>query len=316
MGSGASIPTRDFLAPHFGHPVTLLARLEEALRKQRLDKPIIPRVFAWDDEPKRERRVVWLVGDGTLDNKARVPRNLVRATNGYEAVLSPPRVWADVAHHVNQLLSAFACGERSEFVCINAAVSENLVGDSVGVSALCPQEELVRARIAAEDVLVVSIGESDVLTAHAPATIAAFCEELSPRCGVSFDSATENCCVELLEIFCVGIWRYIQTFLTRRRFAHIVVMTPALASCFLQWLRLHAPDADAEEVLEFSAAMLDLEARVDRVMRNYLFPKLRIYFADFEFDLVSAAEGGQRLPEQRLAEVLVTCIRQRFPSRI
>jgi len=51
---------------------------------------------------------VWLVGDSSLDNKfwlLDTAAPLPPAENGLAALLSPPRSYPDVAHHLNALLA-------------------------------------------------------------------------------------------------------------------------------------------------------------------------------------------------------------------
>lgn len=255
MGAcGSSLSTHAFYGPYFGHPVVMLDRLQDAVRKQSFWSQV-----SGDGCCKRPRQVVWLVGDGTLDNKAWAQEPLVRASNGYESVLSPPLARKDVAYHVNHLLLDGAWGHRSKFVCVNAnaAVAENVLSDGAADTlSLTPQEELVRARMRAEDVLVVSIGAGNVLGADAPDVIEALAQELcdarervargasaafgDERGRVSSNKAFDLIPSALAAVFCSKLVQYLDALCALTRPAQLVIVCPALASLLERWVHASA----------------------------------------------------------------------------
>ena len=82
------------------------------------------------------KKIVWLVGDSSLDNKHWLFSNRLKnsvadkafapAVNGLEHVLQPPKSVQDVAHFVNVFL---ASNGLSDFACLCCAVEESTVAD-------------------------------------------------------------------------------------------------------------------------------------------------------------------------------------------
>lgn len=145
-----AVDSRAFFATYHGHDAAALRAAEPALRGP------------------AGRRVVWLVGDSSLDNKAWVADSRAAASNGYAAVLTPPTVVADVAHHINLELETRGGG----VVAVNAAVEESTLGERAG-GALLPQDVVVRDRLRADDILVVSVGGNDIALRPTACTAAA-----------------------------------------------------------------------------------------------------------------------------------------------
>jgi len=130
------------------------------------------------------RKIVWLIGDSSLDNKhwmyfeestkdAGKLLSLRRegvwntpAVNGYEDVLHPARSVRDVAYWLNFLLER----ESPEYFAINCAREESTLGERVD-NGLMPLDEFVRDNIAADDILIASAGGNDVALAPSFATV-------------------------------------------------------------------------------------------------------------------------------------------------
>lgn len=135
----ASLSSRAFYSEYHGHREEHLAVLEGAVRKN--------------------RSVVWLLGDSTLDNKHWF-EDEEAAVNGYEAVLDTRRSRADVAHHVNKEIVRQGLGD--ELVCINTAVEEATLGARGAGQPLLHADTFCRDHLRADDVLIVSCGGNDI----------------------------------------------------------------------------------------------------------------------------------------------------------
>lgn len=89
-----SVNAREFYAEYIGHPLDALASVHDILRAN-------------------GKRIVWLIGDSSLDNKHWLyssslkpvtDRAFAPAVNGYEHILSPPKMVQDVCYHLNKQL--------------------------------------------------------------------------------------------------------------------------------------------------------------------------------------------------------------------
>lgn len=103
-----------------------------------------------------ERRVIWLVGDSSLDNKFWLPDRWLQAVNGYEAALEPAIARPDVARLMN--LEVLLRG--MPYVVVNAAVEESTIAERAG--GLIPQDQFVRDNMRQGDVVVASVGGNDI----------------------------------------------------------------------------------------------------------------------------------------------------------
>ena len=141
-----------------GHPIAMLQQAVEHLRKMKPDK-----------------RLIWLAGDSSLDNKYWVRLCAVGVKpwreptrNGWHELL--PHMLPDVAYHINVKLvnSAMLRG----CACVNAAVEESMLRQRLP-DKLLPHDKLIRDSISTNDVLVVSIGGNDIALLPTPKTMLA-----------------------------------------------------------------------------------------------------------------------------------------------
>lgn len=135
-----------FYTQYYGHPLEYLARLVRYFRSL-------------------GRRIVWLVGDSSLDNKhwlfeedkTKTTLDLdhgwcAQAVNGYENVLRPPRMVRDVCYWMNYSLRG------TDWVCINTAVEESCL-----VDAPSAHDGFVLSHLQSGDMVVASIGGNDLI---------------------------------------------------------------------------------------------------------------------------------------------------------
>ena len=171
MSTLPSLPlsSAEFYAPYHGHNAEHLAALLPALRGP------------------SQRRIIWLAGDSSLDNKYWLSGAPIPAANGLQALLRPPASPPDIAAHLNALCAASAPG----LACLNAAVEESTLAQRAGARALAlPQDALVAASLAPGDVLVASAGGNDVVLRPSLATVAALGAVLLLGSDAAIDAGT------------------------------------------------------------------------------------------------------------------------------
>ena len=139
MAASSKIPSRTFYDQYHGHNEGYLQQITDEFRS-------------------RNKGIIWFAGDSTLDNKYWF--NAAHdACNGYEDLLNPPQMKADVCYWTNYELSR----NRSAFhlVCVNTAVeATTLSGRSC--CRLLGQDKVIQENIGENDYLVVSIGGNDI----------------------------------------------------------------------------------------------------------------------------------------------------------
>lgn len=159
------INSGDFYGNYHGHLPDHLARLHKSLKDN--GRP----------------RFVYLVGDSSLDNKhwffrpfsaksvqLEDPEFTAPALNGYEMILSSPRMVMDIAYHLN----AAAISRADDFggqppVTINAAVEESTIASRD--KALQIQDIFVRDHVTNDDFVIISLGGNDVALRPTTSTI-------------------------------------------------------------------------------------------------------------------------------------------------
>jgi len=134
----AQVPCADFYATYHGHDPRHLDVVLASLRRE-------------------HRNVIFLAGDSSLDNKYWC-RGQKAAVNGYERVLAPPRMKADVCFWLNT--EAANRGER-DLCCINTAVEATALSNRA-FGNLLAQDQFIADNISAEDYLIVSVGGNDI----------------------------------------------------------------------------------------------------------------------------------------------------------
>lgn len=141
--SSSRLPCLAFYGEYHGHLIKHLDLLLPALR---------------NSSSGRDRIVVWLCGDSTLDNKYWLPSTQLQpAINGYERVLHPPKMAPDVAYWVNRELQ-----ERGlSAACVNCAVEESTLGGRMH-EGLTLQDGFLAQHVRPTDVVVVSAGGNDI----------------------------------------------------------------------------------------------------------------------------------------------------------
>merc|ERR1712086_250566 len=175
-----------YYAEYHGHPIADLTRVHSTLRQQ-------------------GKQLIFLAGDSSLDNKFWF-RELKQAVNGYEHVLTPPRMNADVCYWLNLEASKRAI----EYSCINTAIEATCLNDR-SCGSLLEQDEFIRDNITEDDILVVSVGGNDVAMQPLCCTICSMCGLV--YCGgpqycidkCSCACPPNNCCLGDLGCMCCGL---------------------------------------------------------------------------------------------------------------
>lgn len=173
-----SVPSKAFYSTYHGHEARYLEKVAHSLRAH--------------GGGAAPRRLVWLCGDSSLDNKHWLhDAPSVPAANGMERILFPPRSLPDIAAHINALLAA----EAPALACVNASVEEGtLAGRGAALAAGAPfppctaQDALLARRLEAGDVIVASAGGNDVVLKPAVSTVAALGAVLALGSGAAIDS--------------------------------------------------------------------------------------------------------------------------------
>jgi hypothetical protein len=121
------------------------------------------------------RRIIWLIGDSSLDNKHWLfeeDKNnstldtsnswCAEAINGYENIFNPPHMIRDVCYWINTFLIG------TDLVCINTAVEESCLKDAPSA-----HDYFVLSHMKDGDVIIASIGGNDLILKPSSYMIAA-----------------------------------------------------------------------------------------------------------------------------------------------
>jgi len=130
--------TNNFYSNYFGHKIDHLETLYNHIK-----------------ETYPKKKIVWLAGDSTMDNKHFIADFSKPALNGYETILHPPRSKPDVAYQLNKAL------EGSDYVVINTAREESTIWERVD-EGLFEQDQFIRDHIGPDDILIISCGGNDI----------------------------------------------------------------------------------------------------------------------------------------------------------
>lgn len=138
--SATTIDTQSFYTTYSGHPLRALRLLAR-------------------NPPKP---VIWLVGDSTLDNKYWIPfTHQLHPDRHHSRFLTYSPIKRDVSYWLNSLYP--------RYITINCAVEATTVAQRR--ARLLPHDRIVHDHLAANDVLVVSVGGNDVALAPSLRTI-------------------------------------------------------------------------------------------------------------------------------------------------
>lgn len=133
---------RKFFDQYHGHPI---ADLETIVSTLRILKP--------------EGKIIYLVGDSSLDNKFWFPESeSYPALNGYEDIFLPPRYKADISYWMNRELTRRGLGTK--YTVVNCAVEESRLASRD--QSLLNHDLLVSKHLQDGDVIVCSVGGNDV----------------------------------------------------------------------------------------------------------------------------------------------------------
>lgn len=106
---------------------------------------------------KDHKNIIYLAGDSSLDNKFWLDSSDYEdAVNGYQYILSPPKMKTDIAYHFNKLLEE----SDSNYCVINTSIEESTLADRK--YNLLTQDKIIQENITCDDILIVSIGGNDI----------------------------------------------------------------------------------------------------------------------------------------------------------
>ncbi len=144
-----SINTFDFYSEYYGHPLDLITTVHKSLREQ-------------------GKRIVWLLGDSSLDNKYWIGSKIpifyqAPLCNGYENIFGlsgkkkQPFGVSDICFWINHCLNQ----KQSPFAAINCAVEASTLYDRC--DTLLGHDEFVQTHLQKDDTIIVSIGGNDII---------------------------------------------------------------------------------------------------------------------------------------------------------
>ncbi len=149
------VSSAEYYAQYHGHPLNML-------------RTVISRARFMN------RKVIWLMGDSSLDNKHWLfpdssYQNKVYekftddtytadAINGYEDIFDNSRCIKDVCYWINAHLMKHP--NWNDYICINASVEESTLADRD--NGLLPHDQLVRDFLMPGDIIIASVGGNDI----------------------------------------------------------------------------------------------------------------------------------------------------------
>ena len=168
-----TVHSHSYYGEYFGHPVRDLEEVVETLRAQ-------------------GKHLVWTAGDSSLDNKVWFNESH-DAVNGYESILRPPIMKADVTYWLNKFMAERgSAGGAAPLAAVNTAIEATSLNDRA-CTRLLAQDRLIRDHIGRDDVLIVSVGGNDVALQPLLCTCASMCalvyaaaRSRASRCACAF----------------------------------------------------------------------------------------------------------------------------------
>jgi hypothetical protein len=104
----------------------------------------------------KDKKIIYLAGDSTLDNKHWI-QNTAAAVNLYYEILKPDICKTDMCYWINVNINEYK--NASDFICINTAVEEASLSDKIKLNS---SDSLISKHITSNDILIVSIGGNDI----------------------------------------------------------------------------------------------------------------------------------------------------------
>jgi hypothetical protein len=142
---------RDYYAQFHGHASIHLDIMYSSLRFNHHHHAVV-------GQQQSKRKIIWLAGDSSLDNKYWIRGNYP-AINGYEHVLN--RMKPDVCYYINKYLLESSNNGNTNYVCINTAVEATALNDRACGTLLEP-DYFLREHVDENDTVIVSIGGNDI----------------------------------------------------------------------------------------------------------------------------------------------------------
>lgn len=152
----SKINTKDFYSKFDGHKIIDLNNIIGPLRSY--------------NEQNKNRSVIFLAGDSSLDNKHWPFNDPIekllcnkQPINGYESVLEGDNCVPDVAYQINQTLIENEL--NNEYVCINTAIEATKLEQRFDMDSkvrLLEQDQFICDNITNDDILIVSVSGNDL----------------------------------------------------------------------------------------------------------------------------------------------------------
>jgi len=183
-------------------------------------------------------RFAYVAGDSSLDNKhwffdpMREKADQLRgqasfvadALNGYEKVLSPPRMVKDVSYWLNKECMERTSEDQPPLACLNCAVEESCIGLRE-TRGLLPQDEFIRDNITEDDILVVDVGGNDVALSPTVGVILnmLWLLYLTPKAVIGLGPVTAPGLLYFIHMFRIRLRRYIEQLTAKRKPRKVVI---------------------------------------------------------------------------------------------
>jgi hypothetical protein len=183
------IPIREYSSSYSGHPIEHLTKIVDIFR--------------------HKRRIVWLAGDSSLDNKYWINRRAA-PVNGLETILTNGTIPMDVSYHINNILLDSG---KEEFICVNCAVEETTL--SSRYHRLLPHDTIIQDNIKTGDVLILSVGGNDIALSPSISTIGSLMAVTTLASDDAIKSGTAIGLSHLLHMFNNDTKNYIQRIVSK-----------------------------------------------------------------------------------------------------
>jgi len=188
------IPIVDFYSEYHGHPTSFLSTIADQVRQN-------------------NKRIVWLAGDSSLDNKFWIS-NRGAPANGYETILTKGTIPMDIAYHLNKIfVDSVSELKGEEFVCINCAVEESTLASRR--HRLLSHDTKIQEKIKPGDVLIISVGGNDIALSPSISTIASLTAVTTLASNESIINGVATGMGHLLTLFNNDTQNYIQRIVSK-----------------------------------------------------------------------------------------------------